>query len=80
MAAVTTFLIGAVVGGGAKWAYDKWQEKDDKPDLSVKNMREKSAAGVRRAGQKVSSVVRRDSKADVEVVEPEETNNEASDS
>ena len=34
MAIGTTFLVGAIVGGGAKWAYDKWQARKEKPDLS----------------------------------------------
>lgn len=73
MAAVTTFLVGAVVGGGVKWAYDKWHEKEDKPDMSVTAVRERSAATVRNVGQSVSKVVRRGSKDVAEAVEPEET-------
>ncbi|MEM7117188.1 MAG: hypothetical protein AAF614_32440 [Chloroflexota bacterium] len=55
MAAGTTFLVGAIVGGGAKWAYDKWQAREEKPDLSLTAVREKTAAW----GQSVSNFVRR---------------------
>ena len=57
MAALTTFLVGAAVGGGVKWAYDKWQDKEDRP--TVASVREKSTATVRNLGQSVQKVVRR---------------------
>jgi hypothetical protein len=57
MAAVTTFLVGAVVGGGVKWAYDKWQGQEERP--MVASVREKSASTVRNLGQSVRNVARR---------------------
>ena len=69
MAAITTFLVGTVVGGGAKWAYDKWQDREDKPDLSITAVREKSATTARNIGQSISNVVRR-RKSDPAAEEP----------
>lgn len=79
MAGLTTFLVGAVVGSGMKWVYDKWQEKEDKPDLSITAVREKSAARVRNVGQSISKVVRRGSHTATEAVEPETSAVEATD-
>ena len=59
MAVGTTFLVGAAVGGGAKWAYDKWQAKEDRPEVSVAAMREKSTTAVRNLGQSVQRVMGR---------------------
>ncbi|MEZ4513833.1 MAG: hypothetical protein R3C62_18345 [Chloroflexota bacterium] len=78
MAVVTTFLAGAVVGGGVKWAYDKWQAKEDRP--TVASVREKSASTVRNLGQSVRNVGRRKKgagDAKPEVVEASETVAEA---
>ena len=43
MATITTFLLGAAVGGGAKWMYDTWQRDGKRPDLNMRDMREKTA-------------------------------------
>ncbi|MEM7117061.1 MAG: hypothetical protein AAF614_31805 [Chloroflexota bacterium] len=62
MAAITTFLVGAVVGGGTKWAYDKWQDKEDRPTLA--SAREKTADTARNFGQSVRNLVRRNKDED----------------
>lgn len=74
MAAVTTFLAGAIVGGGVKWAYDKWQAQAEKPDLSLAAMREKSAATAQGVRETVTKAVRRaPSEAEAEEVTDEIT-------
>ena len=57
MLPMTIFLVGAAVGGGAKWAYDKWQENEDRPTLD--SAREKSAESARNFGQSVRNLVQR---------------------
>ena len=71
MLPMTIFLVGAAVGGGAKWAYDKWQEKEDRP--TVASVREKSADTARNFGQSVSNLVRRNKDEQPEAVEESDT-------
>ena len=58
MAVFTTFLTGAVIGGGLKWAYDQWQD----PNTSV--LAEVKSAASQTAGQVTKAVNRADEKVE----------------
>lgn len=43
MSGLTTFLFGAVIGGGAKWAYDVYRREDTSSEVAASPMIERSA-------------------------------------
>lgn len=79
MAVITTFLTGAVVGGGGKWLYDRWKDGEKETvnteaiRSSIKQAPARTVEAAKGVRDKSAEKVRNLRKSSAELIEPAET-------